>query len=232
GWYDANPANLWAHPPVAAAERYVAAMGGADAAVAVAQRAFDEGDYRWTMEVCKHVVFADDSHEACRALLAAAMEQVGFGAENGTWRNAFLAGAYELRNGNFGTPNSTEKAAADFALALSPSQIFDAIAVRIDGPRAWEHTLSIGWVFRDDNDTHQMDLRNGVLSHRRVESLGAVQATLTLDKSALVGIITQQLDMMAALGDGTVQIDGDATVLLTLIGLADQVDPNFAIVTP
>ena len=232
GWYDANPANLWAHPPVAAAERYVEAMGGADAAVAVAQRAFDQGDYRWTMEVCKHVVFADETHEGARTLLADTMEQVGFGAENGTWRNAFLAGAYELRNGVFGTPNSVAGAAADFALALSPSQIFDAIAVRLDGPRAWEHRLAIGWVFRDLGETHRMELRNGVLSHRPVEDLGQVDATLTLDRAALVGIITRQLDMMAALGDGTVVIDGDASVLLTLIGRADDVDPNCPIVTP
>ena len=160
------------------------------------------------------------------------MEQVGFGAENGTWRNAFLAGAYELRHGVFGTPNSTAGAAADFALALSPSQIFDAIAVRLDGPRAWEHQLSIGWVFRDSGETHRMELRNGVLSHRQVDDVGAVDATLTLDRPALVGIVTQQLDMMAALADGTVQIDGDAAVLLTLVGLADEVDPNFPIVTP
>jgi len=232
GWYDANPANLWAHPPVAAAERYVAAMGGADAAVAVAQQAFDDGDYRWTMEVCKHVVFADETHEGARSLLADTMEQVGFGAENGTWRNAFLAGAYELRNGVFGTPNSVAGAAADFALALSPSQIFDAIAVRIDGPRAWQHQLAIGWIFTDSGEHHRMELRNGVLSHRRTEDLGEVDATLTLDRATVVGIITRQLDMMAALGDGTVRIDGDASVLLTLIDLADDVDPDFPIVTP
>ena len=71
-----------------------------------------------------------------------------------------------------------------------------------------------------------------MLSHRPVEDLGQVDATLTLDRAALVGIITRQLDMMAALGDGTVVIDGDASVLLTLIGLADDVDPNFPIVTP
>jgi alkyl sulfatase BDS1-like metallo-beta-lactamase superfamily hydrolase len=160
------------------------------------------------------------------------MEQVGFGAENGTWRNAFLAGAYELRNGVFGTPNSVAGAAADFALALSPSQIFDAIAVRLNGPRAWEHELRIGWVFRDLGESYRMELRNGVLSHRRVDSVGETDATLTLDQPALVGIITQQIDMAAALGDGTLAIEGDASVLLTLVGLADDVDPSFPIVTP
>ena len=233
GWYDANPANLWAHPPVEAAHRYVAAFGGPDAAVELARRAYDQGDYRWVVEVCKHVVFDDESNQDGRALLADAMEQLGFGAENGTWRNAFLAGAHELRHGVFGTPSNVSP--ADFALALSPQQIFDAIAVRIDGPRAWDEHLRIGWRFTDPEASFVMELRNGVLVHHPVEDLETVaapQVTLTLDAATLLGIVTQQLDLAAALDEGTLVIDGDAGVLLTLVGLADDVDPNFAIVTP
>ena len=233
GWYDANPANLWAHPPVEAARRYTAALGGTDAVVALARQAFDDGDYRWAMELCKHAVFTDDQHAAARELLADTMEQVGFGAENGTWRNAFLAGAFELRNGVFGTPSVVHP--EDFALALSPSQIFDAIAVRIDGPRAWHEHLRIGWRFTEPSESHVMELRNGVLIHHPVADLtgvGEVQVTLTLDRAALVGIVTQRLDLAAALADGTVAIDGDPNVLLTLVGLADSVDPAFPIVTP
>ena len=104
GWYTGNPAVLWKHPPVESARRYVDAMGGADAAVAVAQKAYDEGDYRWAVEVLNHVIFADETHEAARALQAEAFEQLGFGCENGTWRCAYLSGAHELRHGIFGTP--------------------------------------------------------------------------------------------------------------------------------
>jgi alkyl sulfatase BDS1-like metallo-beta-lactamase superfamily hydrolase len=233
GWYDANPANLWAHPPVEAARRYVAAFGGADAAVSIARQAYEDGDYRWAVEVGKHIVFADETNEAGRALLADAMEQIGFGAENGTWRNAFLAGAHELRNGVFGTPSNVSP--RDFALALTPSQIFDAIAVRINGPAAWNEHLRIGWRFTEPAESHVMELRHGVLVHHRVEDLTAaddLQVTLTLDRATLLGIVTQQLDLAAALGDGRLVIDGDAAVVLTLVGLADAVDPSFPIVTP
>ncbi|MBU6215566.1 MAG: MBL fold metallo-hydrolase [Acidobacteria bacterium] len=233
GWYDANPANLWPHPPVEVARRYVAAFGGADAAVELARVAYEEGDYRWVVEVCKHVVFDDEHHEAARSLLADALEQIGFGAENGTWRNAFLAGAHELRHGVFGTPSSVSP--QDFAAALSPSQIFDAIAVRIDGPRAWEQHLRIGWRFTEPEESHVMELRNGVLVHHPVDELDGVadlQVSLTLDRATLLGMITQQLDLAAALGDGRLVVDGDATAVLTLVGLADEVDPSFPIVTP
>ena len=56
GWYDANPANLWPHPPEAAAVRYVAAMGGRDGALAVARQAWDRaitaGAPRWASTWC------------------------------------------------------------------------------------------------------------------------------------------------------------------------------------
>ena len=104
GWFDGNPAHLWQHPPVERATRYVAAMGGADAVVAQARAAYDGGDLRWAVELLDHVVFAEPGHAAARELLADTYEQLGYGSENGTWRNFFLSGATELRHGQFGTP--------------------------------------------------------------------------------------------------------------------------------
>jgi len=229
GWYDGNPANLWPHPPVEAARRYVAAMGGADAAVEVARRAYDEGDYRWAVEVCNHVVFADEANDAGRALQANALEQLGFGSENGTWRSAYLAGARELRKGAFGTPVSV---GADLFGALTVAQVFDSIAVRIDGPRAWDEHLTLSWVFTDLEETYVTALRNGALNHRRVPAPATGTTTFTLARLALIGLIVGTLDLAAALGDGTVVVEGDATDLGRLIGLIAPVDPAFAIVTP
>ena len=91
------------------------------------------GDFRWVAQVVNHVVFADPENADARELQAAALEQLGYGAENGTWRNFFLMGAKELREGALGTPTST--AADDFVANLSLEQLFDSLAIRIDGPR-------------------------------------------------------------------------------------------------
>jgi alkyl sulfatase BDS1-like metallo-beta-lactamase superfamily hydrolase len=151
GWYEGNPARLWQHPPEEAGRRYVAAMGGAGKAVAVAQEAYDSADYRWAAELLDHVLFADPSHEGAKALQADTLEQLGFGAENGTWRSAYLAGATELRSGNFGTPTAT--ASPDMMAALGPEQVFDAIAIRVDGPKAWDESLSLGLELTDSGDS-------------------------------------------------------------------------------
>ena len=230
GWYDANPANLWPHPPEILAVRYVDAMGGRDAALAVARRAWDEGDYRWCAEVGKHLVFADDTDTEARSVLADALEQLGFGAENGTWRNAYLAGATELRMGNFGTPATA--ASADLLGALTVAQVFDSIAIRIDGPRAWDEHLRIAWRITDEDTTYLTELRNGAFNHRVVTATPESVSAFTLTRRTLIGLVTGTVDVSAALRDGTVGLNGDPAILDRLVALLAPVDPDFNIVTP
>ena len=221
GWYDGNPAHLWQHVPTEAATRYVEAMGGADAVLARARTAFDEGDFRWVAELVNHVVFADPANVAAKALQADALEQLGFGAENGTWRSVYLAGAMELRSGSFGTPAAA--GSADILAALTPSMLFDAIAIRVDGPRAWDETLSIGVVLADEGTSYRLDLRNGVLVHREAPVDG-VDVTIRTTRAALPGLLVGRMDGMA--------IEGDPGVLRRLVAVLDAPDPDFAIVTP
>ncbi|MGW6228800.1 alkyl/aryl-sulfatase [Cellulosimicrobium cellulans] len=229
GWFDGNPAHLWEHPPVERARRYVELGGGADAVVATAQSAFDAGDYRWVAELLNHVVFAQPDHAAARELLADTYEQLGYGAENGTWRSFFLSGATELRDGPFGTPTATS--APDILAALTPTLLFDALAVQVDGPRAWDEVLSVDVVLTDSGERYRLWLRNGVLSYSAAPQRGDADATLTATSTALPVLATGAAtpDALAAAG---VEVAGDAGVLARLTAVLDPGDPDFAIVTP
>ena len=99
GWYDANPVNLDPLPPVEAGKKYVEYMGGADAILARAAKDFAKGEFRFVAQALSHLVFADPDNQAARALLADTFEQLGYAAESATWRNAYLFGAQELRQG-------------------------------------------------------------------------------------------------------------------------------------
>jgi alkyl sulfatase BDS1-like metallo-beta-lactamase superfamily hydrolase len=221
GWYDGNPAHLWEHPPLEKAQRYVAAMGGAEAVLARAREAVEAGDFRWAVEILNHLIFAEQAHEAARALQADAFEQLGFGSENGTWRSAYLAGASELREGAFGTPASTNS--PDMLAALSPEQIFDAIAIRVDGPRAWDLALSLGIVLADTDESYRLDLRNGVLVHRAAPADGA-DLVIRTARAAIPGLLAGSLEGAS--------LQGDQSVLERLINVLETPDPGFAIVTP
>ena len=107
GWFDGNPGRLWPHPPEAIGPRYVEAMGGIDRVVELARKAFDDGDFRWAATLLDHAIFTDRTTPRPAQLYADTLEQLAYGAENATWRNFFLSGATELRDGNFGTPTQT-----------------------------------------------------------------------------------------------------------------------------
>jgi alkyl sulfatase BDS1-like metallo-beta-lactamase superfamily hydrolase len=223
GWYTGNPSQLWKHPPVESARRYVEFMGGSDAVVAKARVSFAAGDLRWVAEVLNHVVFADQSHEGARELLADTYEQLGYGAENGTWRSAYLSGAHELRHGSFGTPASM--GSADMMGALTAAQLLDSLAIRVDGPRAWALHVTFDWVVPDTGQRFRVQLRHGVLTYSTFPQRAAAQAVVTASRAGLIGL-------MAGGGNAGVEVVGDQHAVATLLTVLDAGDPNFAIVTP
>jgi alkyl sulfatase BDS1-like metallo-beta-lactamase superfamily hydrolase len=224
GWFDGNPAHLWPHPPEATATRYVAAFGGADVVLAKAQGFIDEGDLRFAAELLNHVVFAEESNTAARELLAGVYESLGQGAENGTWRNFYLQGASELRDGVTGVVVST--AGGDMARALTIDQLFDSVAIRINGPRAWDEHLTIDWVFTDVGHTYRLELTNGVLIQHLDPADGSTDLTVTLNKPQLIGLLT------GAVGLDGIATDGDLGVVQRLLAVIEAPTPGFAIVTP
>jgi alkyl sulfatase BDS1-like metallo-beta-lactamase superfamily hydrolase len=230
GWFDGNPASLWQHTPVERASRYVEAMGGADAVAQKARAAFDAGDYRWAAELANHVVFADQRHGAAREVLADTYEQLGYGSETGTWRNFYLSGATELRSGSFGTPVATS--AADLVANLTPEMLFDALAIQVDGPRAWDLDLTVDIALTEDGTRYRLHLANGVLTHRQVAESSGADLTITLaHHGSLVPVVAGALgpDAMAEAG---ITLEGDPTVIERIAGVLQAGDPDFAIVTP
>jgi alkyl sulfatase BDS1-like metallo-beta-lactamase superfamily hydrolase len=226
GWFDGNPGRLWPHPPEEAGPRYVAAMGGVDRVVQIAREAFDTGDFRWAATLLDHAIFTDENHPGARELYADTLEQLGYGAECATWRNFFLSGATELRTGNFGTPVTTQ--ASTMLSQLTPEQMFDILAISVDGPRAWDLDLAIDVTFADLGSNYRLTLRNGVLVYRK-RPPGPESAAATVTLAAKMRL------MAAALGDLSspgLEVTGDPSALQSLMSVLDKPNPDFNIITP
>jgi alkyl sulfatase BDS1-like metallo-beta-lactamase superfamily hydrolase len=221
GWFDGNPAHLWELPPVESAKKHVEYMGGADAIIG---KVMAEGDNpRWAAQALNYVVFADPDNTQARELLAGVYDALGHGAENGTWRNFFLQGAEELR-GNVATTR-IDSTNPDMSMALSVNQIFDSLAIRINGPKAWDKTVSIDWNFTDLKKQVRLELSNGALIQTVPSDDEPAQLRLTLTKPALLRMLaSQRLEGITA--------DGNQQALGTLIDLLDTPDKEFPIVTP
>jgi alkyl sulfatase BDS1-like metallo-beta-lactamase superfamily hydrolase len=226
GWFDGNPGRLWAHPPEAIGPRYVEAVGGMDRVVEIASQAFDDGDFRWAATLLDHAIFTDKSHAGARELYADTLEQLAYGSENGVWRNFFLSGATELREGNFGTP--TQTASPSIMAQLTPEQLFDTFAINLNGPRAWDLDVVVDITFVDTATNYRLTLRNGVLVHRKVPAdESTAQSTVRLaNKMRLLAFAAGDADSPG------LEISGDPAALPSVIAVVDRPDPGFNIIEP
>jgi alkyl sulfatase BDS1-like metallo-beta-lactamase superfamily hydrolase len=231
GWFDGNPANLHTHPPEYAAKKYVAMMGGADKVVEAARVSYDDGDYRWVAEVVKHVVFADPDHQGGRELLADAFEQLGYQSETGPWRNFYLTGAKELRDGvmELPTPNT---ASPDSVRAMSLDTFLDYLGVRLNGPDAAGKKITVNIAFTDTDDQVVLFLANAALNHSLGRQDPAADATLTMTRASLNDIILGASTFDQSISSGAIGLNGDASAVHELLGLLDTFEFWFNIVTP
>jgi alkyl sulfatase BDS1-like metallo-beta-lactamase superfamily hydrolase len=151
---------------------------------------------------------------------------MGYGAENATWRNFFLSGATELRDGNFGTAASTTSPA--LLSQLTPEQIFDSLAIRVNGPESWNLDLALDMTFADSDTNYRLTLRNGVLVYRKIAPEPA-SATVTVLLASKLRLLSAAFGDFASPG---LELSGDESALQSLLGVLDAPDPSFNIITP
>jgi alkyl sulfatase BDS1-like metallo-beta-lactamase superfamily hydrolase len=208
GYFDGNPATLNPLPPVEVAGRYVAAMGGPDAVMKLGREAFQKGDYRWGAELVNHLVFAQPDNQQAKNLQADILEQMGYQAESGPWRNFYLSGAEELRHGvkELATPNA---ASPDVVAGMSTELVFDYMAVQLDAKKAEGKTLAVSWIFPDINEKHTLFLENSVLNHWPDYTDAKADVTITVDRATLTKVLTKQLSFEDAVKTGQVKFAGN-----------------------
>ena len=227
GWYDANPVHLNALPPQEFAQKLSAYLGDADAVLAKAQADFDDGQYQWVAEVTNLLVFADPSNQLARLLCADALEQLGYAAESGPWRNAYLTAALELRNGVDADPRFRATGSADILRAMTPDMMLDYVGVLLDANAAADLNLTVNLAFTDE-DPYVLMVRSGVVLYERGAQDAGTDATLTLPRLGMFDILKNDTEAQAK----NIQVEGDPDVLKKLTEHLVDFDFFFNIVEP
>jgi alkyl sulfatase BDS1-like metallo-beta-lactamase superfamily hydrolase len=231
GWYDANPVHLDPLPPVESGKKYVEYMGGAEAILARAARDFEKGEFRFVAQAVSHLVFAEPDNQAARALLADSFEQLGYAAESATWRNAYLFGAQELRQGMPKAPPRPAMPRETLA-ALRTEQLWDVLGVRLNGPKAEGKHIVLNWRFTDTNETFVLNLENCALTFAAGAQAATADASFTLARGALDEVIAKQTTFPEAVTSGKIKFTGDPMRLGELMALMDEFPRMFEIVEP
>ena len=230
-WYDANPANLHKLPPSDAGKKYVELAGGEAALLLSARGAFERGEYRWVAELLNHLIFANPENSEARHLQADAFEQLGYQAESSTFRNSYLMGAQELRQGPPPAAR-TQIRAKGLLLAMTIQQVFDTLAVRLKSDEAAGVSLSLNWTFTDIEEKWLLGISHRTLFSTPGRHDPQAAASITTTRRTLLEVISQSTTFLDEIQAGNISIEGDATALITVLGDLDTFQTNFAIVEP
>jgi len=236
GWYDGNPANLEPLPPEDNAQKLVAYMGGSSAAIQKARRDYDRGEYRWVAWLMGQVAFAEPQNWKARHLAADALEQLGYQAEAGTWRSAYLVGAYELRNGVTKIPGTGASASPDTVAAMTTPQTFDYWGICLNGEKAQGRHIVINWNFsgpKEPTETYALNLENSALTYRANYQAPSADCTLSLSRKTLDRITNGETTFeKELLVNKTIIASGNPDRYVELMSIMDTFAPDFPIVTP
>lgn len=225
GWYDANPVNLNPLPPSDTAKKLVEYLGSTDAVLRKARKDFEKGDYQWVAQITKELVFADPSNQKARNLCADALEQLGYQAESGAWRNAYLMGAAELRKGNLSGLARTANGLGSAMKEMTVDMLLDYISILTDANAAQNDDVTLNLIVTDVNEKFYVTRKNGILLSYSGENRTDAQATVTCKRLQLLALMQGQQA-------GQVQVSGDATALKRLLAYASKFEKTFNVIEP
>ena len=225
GWYDANPVNLNPLPPSDTAKKLVEYLGSADAVLRKAQKDFEKGEYQWVAQITKELVYADPSNQKARNLCADALEQLGYQAESGAWRNAYLMGAAELRRGNLSKLARSANGLTATMGEMTIAMLLDYIAIMSDANAAQNDDLTLNLTVTDVNEQFYVTRKNGILLSYPGENHPDAQASVTCKRLQLFALMQGQKA-------GQIQISGDPTVLKRLLAYASKFEKTFNVIEP
>jgi len=225
GFYDANPINLKRLPPEEFARNITEYMGGADAVLERLARDYDAGNYQLVATIANYLVFADPDNIKAREMEAAALEQLGYQAESGPARNAYLVGAMELRSKE--PVHAMNMISADVISAMSINQLLDYIAVRLNSQKADGEDFRMNMIINDTGESALIQVNNSVLVYWIDEHSDEAALTVHMPRKTL-----EQLALDPSVPPANVTIEGDASVFEGFVGMLDLFDPSFNIVLP
>lgn len=211
GWYDGNPIHLAELTPSEYAQKLVAYLGDTDAVMAMAKADFENGEYQWVAQITNTLVYADPGNTDARYLCADALEQLGYQAESGPWRNAYLCAAQELRSGTNVDPATRSSGSQDAIAHMTPEMILDYLGILVDTTKLPELTFTANIILPGGN--YVLRVKNGVLLYQKGVQADDADVTWTTNRMGLLSIIQKNPDNVAAL----ITQEGDTTYLAQLM---------------
>ena len=228
GWYDANPIHLDELTPSDYAKKLVEYLGDVEKVMELAKADYEAGEYQWVAQITNTLVFADPENMQARYLCADALEQLGYQAESGAWRNAYLVAAFELRNGTKFYPAGLKVGVGSTAQNMDAQTMLDYMGIMMDTDKLADKTFAVNLKLSDAED-YLLRIQNGVLLYYEGEQ--AENADLTISTSR-VGILALANNNEEGLSRLVTSVEGDETLYRALLESMTQLSLYFNVIEP
>ena len=212
GWYDANPVHLNELAPTEYAQKLVEYLGDADRIIEMARADFEKGEYQWVAQITNALVFADPANQDARCLCADALEQLGYQAESGAWRNAYLTAALELRNGTDNYPKANRIGVGSTAQGMDAQTMLDCMGIQMDAEKLADRSFTVNLKLQDGDD-YLLKVHHGVLLYYKDTFDANADLTLSTQRMGILAIINGNLEEVNQL----VTVEGGDVSLLTAL---------------
>ena len=205
GWYDANPVHLDELEPTEYAKKLVEYLGDADKVLEMAKSDYEKGEYQWVAQITNTLVYADPENEQAKYLCADALEQLGYQAESGAWRNAYLVAASELRNGTDMYPPSAVTGSGSTAQQMDMQTTLDYMGIMLDSTKLADKSFTINLQVTNDQN-YLLKVHHGVLLYYPDEQDENADITITTKKAGVLAIAACNEDGISKLVES---VEGD-----------------------
>ena len=212
GWYDANPIHLDELEPAEYAKKLVEYLGDTDKVLEMARADYENGEYQWVAQIANALVFADPANMEARYLCADALEQLGYQAESGAWRNAYLVAAFELRSGTDAYPQTNRIGVGTTAQGMDAQTMLDYMGIMLDAEKLAGKSFTVS-LNLSDGDDYLLKVHHGVLLYYKGASDASADLTLSTVRTGILAIANGDQESVEKL----VTVEGGDEALLTLL---------------
>lgn len=196
GFYDGNPVNLNPLEEVEEAKKFVEYSGGADELLRRLENDFEKGEYQWVAKASNYLVMADATNLKARYICADALEQLGYQAHTGLWRNMYLTGALELRNPEAHKQGSRLMSNDEVIPYVEDSLILDYLAINFDGEEGLTYDMDFAFEVVDNNfsNIYRMKIYKGTILYDKADEVND-GLLIRLTRDELYSLAEKKLDV-------------------------------------
>ncbi|MBI9075355.1 MAG: MBL fold metallo-hydrolase [Desulfatibacillum sp.] len=177
-------------------------LGGPDKTTEHAQKAYNDGDYRWAAQLANYVLVVDPSHKLAGDVQRESFRGIAYATESANERNYLLT----ILKEDIPWKKIYAGTGIQVRQRQSSSELLELMRVRFKAEKALTEKMVIGISIEGEPDTHTLEAKQGILVYRQGLSENS-DGKLSLSRDMLVKLSVGALSWSDALAMGAIKAE-------------------------